>query len=102
LIQSEFEMALGLIALAQKGESLSLERVQALGGGNGLPLPKFNLNQDTSVKDWVMASTDEEKYKNIFKDADMDMDGILYRQEAMDLFEKSNMSISVCILARFT
>ncbi|KAF0693242.1 Aste57867_15766 [Aphanomyces stellatus] len=90
LNQEEFNVALGLIALAQRGESLDLAKMAALGQSHSLPLPVLNVN---GTRDFVMATSDEEKYKTLFRDAVGDINGALSGAAAMDLFQKSGLNL---------
>ncbi|KAH9185792.1 hypothetical protein AeNC1_012233 [Aphanomyces euteiches] len=91
LNQEEFNVALGLIALAQMGEQLDLAKLASFGKSHKLPLPVFNIN---GAKDFVMAAADEDKYKMLFRDAVGDIHGIMSATAAMDLFQKSGMPLN--------
>ncbi|RHY33976.1 hypothetical protein DYB32_001256 [Aphanomyces invadans] len=94
LNQDEFNVALGLIALAQCGDTLDLDRLAALGNSHALPLPVLHIDGANS-KDFVMAATDEYKYKTLFRDAvGGDVDGTITATAAMELFQKSGMPLS--------
>ncbi|KAG9407005.1 endocytosis defective- protein [Aphanomyces cochlioides] len=91
LNQEEFNVALGLIALAQVGEHLDLAKLASYGKSHKLPLPVFNIN---GAKDFVMAAADEDKYKMLFRDAVGDIHGTMSATAAMDLFQKSGMPLN--------
>ncbi|OQR84169.1 hypothetical protein ACHHYP_13792 [Achlya hypogyna] len=87
LERDEFDVALGLIALAQKGEPLDLGALAAAGRARQLPLPVFQL-----ADMFVMTSNDEDKYATIFRTAADG--GVLSPVAAMDLFQKSGLSLA--------
>ncbi|RHY68543.1 hypothetical protein DYB38_007440 [Aphanomyces astaci] len=93
LNQDEFNVALGLIALAQRGDPLELARLDALGKSHLLPLPVLHTISGVAMsKDFVMAASDEAKYKTLFRDA-VGGDITISVAAAMDLFQKSGLSL---------
>ncbi|EQC40007.1 hypothetical protein SDRG_02666 [Saprolegnia diclina VS20] len=87
LDQDEFHVALGLIALAQKGEALDLAALVAAGRARQLPLPLFHL-----ADIFVMTPSDEEKYASIFRTSAPS--GTIAPTEAIELFQKSGLALA--------
>ncbi len=95
LNQDEFNVALGLIALAQRGDQLDLARLDAAGTAHSLRLPVLD-GITYGAKDFVMAASDEAKYKTLFRDAvGGDKHGSLSATAAMELFQKSGLALPV-------
>ncbi|KDO25209.1 hypothetical protein SPRG_20788 [Saprolegnia parasitica CBS 223.65] len=87
LDRDEFNVALGLIALAQKGETLDLAALVAAGRARHLPLPVFHL-----ADIFVMTPSDEEKYASIFRASAPS--GTIAPTDAIELFQKSGLALA--------
>jgi hypothetical protein len=90
LNQDEFDVALGLIAMEQKGSPMDLSQLAVMGRSGQLPLPNLQLEDP-----FTMTSTDQEKYAKIFQDSTGGLQGVLAVSQALDLFQKSGLGLLV-------
>lgn len=97
LNRSGFYIAMRLIAMAQLGEPISLERLREK-GRDSIPLPRFQGVPVPTVpvsSPFSMNSTEKTKYEAIFVQTDTDKDGFVLGKEAVELFQKSGLDRSV-------
>jgi len=88
LNQSEFDVVMRLISLAQSGSPISLIELQRV-----CALPKFHGIPRPSIFPSEIANDDLKKYDQLFLEADTDKDGFLNPNEAKAYFSKSHVSV---------
>ena len=83
LTRREFTVAMRLIAMAQRGLTITASEFSRL-GNTPLPLPRFTslpaaLNVDKALR-WEMTSDERSKYESLFSTHDSDGDGFIHGQ----------------------
>ncbi len=95
----EFYVAMRLIAMAQNGQPLTVQRFQeltavpfAMARLEGVPPPP---NPSTAPASYAITEEEKIKYKDIFSKYDSDQDGFIQGGEAVNLFQMSGMDRGV-------
>ena len=83
LTKADFFVAMRLIAMAQRGLTITASEFSRL-GNTPLPLPRFTglpaaLNVDKALQ-WEMTSDERSKYESLFSTYDSDGDGFIHGQ----------------------
>ena len=83
LTKAEFVVAMRLIAMAQRGLTVTASELSRL-GNTPLPLPRFTglpaaSNVDKALR-WEMTSDERSKYESLFSTYDSDGDGFIHGQ----------------------
>ena len=83
LTKAEFIVAMRLIAMAQRGLTITASELSRL-GNTPLPLPRFTglpagSNVDKALR-WEMTSDERSKYESLFSTHDSDGDGFIHGQ----------------------
>ena len=83
LTKADFFVAMRLIAMAQRGLTITASEFSRL-GNTPLPLPRFTglpaaLNVDKALQ-WEMTSDERSKYESLFSTHDSDGDGFIHGQ----------------------